>query len=159
MTNILGDFTELVMPTPEDALVAEESSRKLASMLPGKSKSRKPLRFKIRPESAGREETVEIPLSAFRLLNGILTQMAMGNTITIVPIHAELTTQQAADLINVSRPFLIKQLQRKEIPFHKVGQHRRIKFQDLMDYKKRTDAARLKTLRELASLDQELGLE
>jgi excisionase family DNA binding protein len=72
--------------------------------------------------------------------------------------HTELTTQEAADLINVSRPFLIKQLEEGIIPYHKVGKHRRIHFADLMEYKTNIDAARSKVLDEMVAISQQLGL-
>jgi excisionase family DNA binding protein len=84
--------------------------------------------------------------------------MSQGNAVTIIPIHAELTTQEAADLINVSRPFLIKQIDAGVIPHHKVGTHRRVRFTDLMEYKKNIDAARSKVLTELVEESQRLGL-
>ncbi len=143
------------IPTKEDTQLASESSRRLVKILGRKGK--KPFPIQIQPDDEP-AETVEIPVSAFRLLADILTQMAMGNAVSLIPIHAELTTQQAADMLNVSRPFLIEQLEQGKIPFRKVGSHRRVLFQDLMTYKRDIDTKRLKTLEELSALDQELGL-
>jgi excisionase family DNA binding protein len=84
--------------------------------------------------------------------------MAQGNAVTIVPIHAELTTQEAADLLNVSRPFLIKLIESQEIPCRKVGRHRRIRFADLMEYKQKTDTQRTQALDELVAQSQELNM-
>ena len=99
-----------------------------------------------------------IPVTAFRLLNSILTEMAKGNAVTLIPIHAELTTQQAADILKVSRPFLIEQLEKGNIPFRKIGTHRRVMFKDLMEFKRTMDHNRLEALEELSAIDQELGL-
>ena len=81
----------------------------------------------------------------------ILTEMAEGNAVTLMPIHAELTTQQAASILGVSRPFLIKQMRENKIPYRQIGTHRRVRFQDLMEYKNRIDANRAKVLEELAA--------
>ncbi len=98
-----------------------------------------------------------MPFSVFPLLADILTEMAQGHAVTLIPVHSELTIQQAADLLNVSLPYLIDLLDKDQIPLRKVGTHRRILFQDIMAYKQQTDAARLKALEELSALDQELG--
>ena len=113
----------------------------------------------VRVEPDDEPEEVVIPVSAFRLLNDILTEMAKGNAITLIPVHAELTTQQAADVLNVSRPFLVEQLEKNIIPYRKVGTHRRVLFKDLMNYKQTMDHNRLQALDELAAFDQELGLD
>jgi len=84
--------------------------------------------------------------------------MAKGNAVTLIPVHAELTTQQAAQILNVSRPFLIEQLEKGVIPYRKVGTHRRVMFKDLMEYKQTMDHSRLNALEELSAIDQELGL-
>lgn len=155
MSATLSDFPETVTPTPEEAVLAQESSRTLARFT-GKQQ-KKPLQLRIQLEDAP-EQIVSIPASAFRLLNDILTQMAKGNAVTLIPVHAELTTQQAADLLNVSRPFLVEQLEKKMIPFRKVGTHRRILFKDLMAYKEATDRRRLEALDELSKQAQDLGM-
>lgn len=153
MTTLLNNLPETVTPTPADTRLAEESSRQLTTLL---GTSKESVRVCVRSE--GGEDTVTIPLPAFRLLAGILTEMAKGNTVTVIPSHAELTTQQAADLLNVSRPYLIDLLEKGAIPFRKVGSHRCVRFDDLMAYKQRNDENRLKALEELSALDQELGL-
>lgn len=102
--------------------------------------------------------TVSIPTSALRLLLDVLTEIGQGNAVSIIPIHAELTTQEAADVLNVSRPFLVQLLEKGDIPFHKIGTHRRVRYQDVIAYKNRIDAERRKALDELAAQAQELGM-
>jgi excisionase family DNA binding protein len=154
MPALSSDLPETVTPSPADTALAQESSRRLLKLL---SANKETVQVRVQPEE-GEEETVAIPLSAFRLLTDILTEMARGNAVTLIPIHAELTTQQAADLLNVSRPFLIDLLEKGAIPFRKVGTHRRVLFRDLMAYKQQNDRQRLHALEELSALDQQLGL-
>ena len=88
----------------------------------------------------------------------ILAQLADGNAVKVVPIHAELTTQEAADLLNVSRPHLVRLLEDGMLPFHKTGKHRRIRFADLMQFKGRRDQASEQAMEELTTQAQELGM-
>jgi len=107
-------------------------------------------------EQAG--EDVTLPMSAARLLKDILAEMAQGHAVTVLPVRAELTTQQAADLLNVSRPYLIGLLEERKIPFRLVGQHRRVRLDDLMAYKRKDDDARRRIADELTADAQELGM-
>ncbi|WP_340538180.1 helix-turn-helix domain-containing protein [Nocardioides sp. GXZ039] len=113
----------------------------------------------IRLDVAGDdEEPLVVPRGAVELLARVLAHMAAGQGVSVVPSHAELTTQQAADLLNVSRPFLIGLLDAGEIEYRKVGKHRRIKAQSLMAYIARDDQERREAADELTRLNQEMGL-
>ncbi|MEV7012519.1 helix-turn-helix domain-containing protein [Streptosporangium sp. NPDC051022] len=106
----------------------------------------------------GAEDPLVLPREAVSLLAFILAQAAEGRGVTVIPSHAELTTQQAADMLNVSRPHLIKLLEEGEIPFRLVGKHRRVTYEDLQEYKRRDDAKRRTAADQLAALGQELGI-
>lgn len=156
----IADFQEAIAPTAADTELARESSRQLSRLLDKQHDTGKQLshcQLHVRAGD-GPEEVVVIPVSAFRLLTDMLTQMARGNAVTLMPVHAELTTQQAADILNVSRPFLIGLIDDGKIPCRKVGTHRRIRFDDLMAYKQEIDRQRLHTLGELAREAQELDM-
>jgi len=104
----------------------------------------------------GQRQDLPDPLQ--RLFRQLVRVLARGEAVSIVPVHKELTTQQAADLLNVSRQYLVRLLDQDELPYHRVGTHRRIKFGDLMGYKRRRDRERRSGLDELTRLSQELGL-
>lgn len=108
----------------------------------------------------GSPSGLKVPLSeaAFDLLLNVLTEMSRGNAVLVVPINAELTTQEAADLLSISRPYLIKLLDQQKIPFLKVGRHRRILFKDLMQYRKESKRAKFKAMNELTDLDEDQGI-
>jgi excisionase family DNA binding protein len=142
---------EPLMPTSEDIRLAKQSGRVLAAQLG------KPTRLRLVKD--GRDsEVVVLPNSAMRLFVDMLGHMARGDAVMLVPVNAELTTQRAADLLNVSRPFLIRLLEKGEIPHHMVGTHRRVRASDLMAYKERIDKQRMAILDELAREAQELGM-
>lgn len=103
-------------------------------------------------------EEIELPEPVFHLLRQLVHDLAQGNSVTVVPVHKELTTQEAADILNVSRQYLVELLAAGAIPFTLVGTHRRIRFGDLMDYKKCRDANRRKGLSRLTQQSQKLGL-
>ena len=104
-------------------------------------------------------KSVPLPPGALEFLFEILSEMAKGNSVTIIPTHAELTTQQAADVLNISRPYLVKLLESGEIPFHKAGTHRRIRFEDLMAYKSKREKESADAMEELSKQAQELDME
>ena len=106
--------------------------------------------------SAGEE--IELPQPVFHLLRQMVHDLAQGNSVTIVPVHKELTTQEAADILDVSRQYLVELLSAGSIPFTFVVTHRRIRFGDLIDYKERRDASRREGLSRLTKKSQKLGL-
>jgi excisionase family DNA binding protein len=145
--------TALKIPSLKDAEQAQVAVRALAGLL-----RRKSPRIRVQPEGAKEQITVTVPTEAFELFLDILAQMANGNAVSIVPVHAELTTQQAADLLNVSRPFLVGLLDDGKIPHRVVGTHRRVLAADLLAYKERDSAHRREVADELAAEAQMHGL-
>jgi len=113
---------------------------------------------RLRVEDDQAEESLVVPRSAVELLVRILTHMADGQGVSVVPANAELTTQQAADLLNVSRPFLIGLLDAGEIEYRLVGTHRRIRAAAVLDYRRQDDRRRRQAADELTALNQEMGL-
>ncbi len=146
-----ANFTP-TLPSDADAELAKQSSRVLASRL------RTPDALPIRVLGDAREETVRVPASAVHLLVRILDEMAKGNAVTLIPVHAELTTQEAADMLNISRPSLIQLLDEGKIEYRKVGTHRRVRFDSLMAYTRKALADRNAALAQLAAYDQEIGI-
>ncbi|MEH2259798.1 helix-turn-helix domain-containing protein [Nostoc sp.] len=154
MTLSTYQSSRAAVPTEEDATLAKKSSQTLASYVRDNDAYRN---IKVVQDNTI-SETVTIPAAAFHLLVDILTQMAKGNAVTLVPVHAELTTQEAADILNVSRPYLVGLLESGEMPYRKVGTRRRVRYQDLLSYKNQIDTLRMQALDELTAQAQELDM-
>lgn len=145
-------FSDQTTPPPsdEERQIAAESSRQIAALI-GRGKT---ARIRI----IDGEEDITVPVSAMRMLVDILAHMAEGEAMTLIPQDAELSTQQAADFLNVSRPYFVKLLEEGKLEFHKVGSHRRVYFRDLVTFKEQNMAERRKAMDELAAQAQELKM-
>ena len=137
------------LPTAQEAEEAKITSRALSKYVHNER-----LHLKIASNNNESEDLI-LPGYAINLLLTMLTEMSKGNAITVMPIHAELSTQETAELLNISRPHLVDLLEQGNIPFRKVGTHRRILANDVFDYKQRIDEARFKALDDLAAQAQE----
>ena len=144
--------TESGIPSTRDAALAERAVQKLAAL--AEETGPVPARF-----GAAAAEPVDIPTPAVRLLREILDQMARGHGVALTPLHAELTTGEAADLLQVSRTHLVQLLDAGRIPCRMVGAHRRIRAADIVAYRRETETRRRSALDELTARDQELGLQ
>ena len=140
------------LPTTEEAEEAKISSRALS-----KYASNDRLNMKIILNGNETEDLI-LPGSAVNMLLEVLTEMSKGNAMTLMPIDTELSTQQATEILNVSRPYLVNLLEQGEIAFRKVGTHRRVMAKDVFEYKQRIDSERLQALNELTSQAQEHGM-
>jgi excisionase family DNA binding protein len=150
----MNAVTEVVLPRERDMALASQGQRALAAFL---ATSTDVQRIQLFDEN-DQPHAIELPTSALRLLLDILAELAEGNAVRVVPVHAELTTQGAADLLNVSRPHMVKLLESNALPHHKTGKHRRIKFADLMRYKAERDRKSEEALEALAAEAQALKM-
>lgn len=141
----------LLMPNSEDQSVAAAGAAQLRSLA---SLDNIELSFVV----AGEKQRLKLPPVAFKMLVEVMTHLARGNAVTVAPVHLELTTQQAADILGVSRPFLVKLLEEGKIPFRRPHNHRRVRLQDLLEFKERENSLRQKALDELTALTEEMGL-
>jgi excisionase family DNA binding protein len=135
-------------PSQRESELAEASSHILAKH------GKRDLKIKLE----GKEETLTLPASAVQLLKQALGEIAQGNAVALVALETELSTHEAADLLKVSRPYLIKLLEGGDIPYRKVGSHRRVELKDVLAYKEKSDVERLKALRALVEEAQELNM-
>lgn len=141
---------ETFVPTDEETERAKKFSRTLAKKFASAE------RVTIQRDDG--DESIEIPRQVFNVLMRVLAVMSEGKAFSLIPMDKELTTQQAADILNVSRPYLNKILDLGDIAHRKVGRNRRIKFSDLMEYKKSQEQQSKDALQELANQSQELDM-
>ncbi len=142
-------FNDPVELPPEKRSIAERISTRLLSL--GQQEGRKPRL--VLPNG----EEVELPPELLLLLRDVTTALARGEPVSVVPMHRKLTTQEAADLLNISRQHLVNLLEAGEIPFTRPGKHRRVRAADVLAFKKKRDTERRTALRELTHLSEEAG--
>jgi excisionase family DNA binding protein len=153
MATVTYGVLELTEPTETEAASARQSCRQLEPYLETSQKLALQIVADDRPK-----ELLSVPRGALKLLSHILAEMAQGNAVTLMPIHAELTTQEAADMLNVSRPYVVRLLEEGHMPFRKVGTHRRVLLRDLLAYKHRSRTESARALDALAAQAQELDM-
>ncbi len=150
MVTLTRKKLEPATPTNEEMELAREAGPRLADLL-DKSKT-------VEVRVGNKDEPLVLPVSSLRLLADILVKMGEGSAVAVLPVETELTSQQAADVLNVSRPYLVKLLDEGKLPHRTVGTRRRVLFCDVLEYKKVVVAARAKVLNELAAQAQELKM-
>ena len=145
-------FNDLKKPSKKEQIAAMKSYNALAATLEDLHSENPEIEIE---ETA---EKIRIPLKALKLLAKILKATGQGQPISLVPIATEMTTQAAAELLGCSRPHLVKLLEKGNIPFTMVGRHRRVKFQDVIDYKKEMKSKQEQLLIDMMKSDEDLGL-
>lgn len=142
----------LLLPNPNEQQVAAAGATQLNEL--GFSVEHAELSL----HGNGTTQSIKVPLVVLKLLGEVMVHLANGSAVTVAPIHMELTTQQAADILGVSRPYFVQLLEGGKIPFRRPHNHRRVKLQDVLTYKEQEDTLRLQALDELAQMSQDLGL-
>lgn len=145
-------YKKMNKPSKDEQKLAIESYDALASVIE-QLKSENP---EIEIEET--QEKIKIPLSALKFLGEILKAMSQGKPFSLVPLATEVTTQKAAEILGCSRPHLVKLLEEDKIEYIKIGKHRRVKFEDVMRYKKRMKKIQKQHLIDIMKSDEELGL-
>ena len=153
VTQMSETILELSLPSEAEVNLAEDASRVLAARM----KQDGPLQLHIVNDPCP-GEALNLPASAVRILERTLEEMARGNAVMLVPVNAELTTQEAANMLSISSRSLTQLLNEGKVEFRRVPTGRRVRFEALMEYKRQADAERRKALQQLAASDQELGI-
>ena len=146
--------TDPTIPTDKEAVLAREASRILDANSSGGA-----LCVQVIETGNDAPAILELPAAAARLLKDMLREMAAGHAVTLVPIESEITTQQAADLLNVSRPYVVGLIDQGKLLARMVGPQRRVMLVDVLSYKADSKTKARAALREMVAIDQELGLE
>ncbi len=146
---------EAITPTKQDTEIARISSEAIALLIQNKEVRDPRIHFGTEG-SQGAE--IALPYSIVRILFNALQEMAKGHSVTLLPVNTELTTHQAAELMRVSRPSLIKMLDENKLPYRKIGAHRRIRYDDVLHYLEIERARRKKVMEELVAETEKLGL-
>ncbi len=145
------------LPSDYEIAQAREASRQLARLLPADDETVNAPALRLVTDD-NHHEMIAIPPGALRLLVDMLTQLGQGRAVTVLPQNAELTTQEVADYLNVSRPYVVKLIEEEKLPARKVGTRRRVAFEDLLRFDEQQRARQRAALDELARIDAELGL-
>ena len=151
MTNAVS----VIRPGDVDMQVAKRAARRIRDYLQSNPDEET---ISVDAELSGVEEALVVPRAAVAMFAQVLGMLAEGQGVQVLPDRAMLTTQQAADALNVSRPYLIGLLESGKIEYSKVGRHRRIRFEDLMEYKRHADQRSRAAADKMADLSQELDL-
>lgn len=153
MAALAVNLSEVHEPSADEIDAARTAARQFSKLDHGVSVS-----FVAQGEKEVQIEPISIPANIFRTIIKMLVEMGNGNAVAVVPVSAELTTQQAADLLNISRPHLIKLLHDENLPFRMVGTHRKLLARDVLNYRERTVHERRTGLATMVELDEKLGL-
>jgi excisionase family DNA binding protein len=156
MATLAVNLDDVYEPSAEDIAAARDAARKLMRLNP----ANKAVRFvpDVTGEGAEAPEPISLPANIFREIVKMLKEMGNGNAITIVPVTSELTTQQAADLLNVSRPHLVKLIDQKILNCRMVGTHRKLAAKEVLAYQAKIYGERRDALSSMIEMDEELGL-
>ena len=146
---------EAITPNDQDTRIARASSEALAPLLAENAASEAHIRFCTEGQQG---VEITLPHSAVRILFSALQEMAKGHSVTLLPVDTELTTNQAAELMRVSRPSLIKMLDERKLPYRKIGAHRRVRYEDVLRYLETERARRKEIMEELVAETESLGL-
>ncbi len=153
-----------LMDQTREPFVADEAeavvARRAADSLKAVAEAQESVRISIDPvEVGGSRIVVPLPAAAVAMFHAVLEAMANRTPISLIPYDAELSTQQAADFLNISRTYLVQKLDADELPYRKVGSHRRVRFADLVEYEQKCQKAQIQALAELHDEERRLNLE